>query len=119
VLNILIDGGGLPITTGVKGALKVALGYTMTAWEIVSIDGTSGSIVVELWSDSYANFPPTGPDVVGGTEKPTLSSATKAQDVSLNGGAGYPIPAGNWIMWNVASASTVKNVAVAITLTKT
>jgi len=103
----------------VKGALKIALGYTLTAWEIVSIDGTSGSIVVELWSDSYANFPPVPADVVGGTEKPTLSSAIKAQDLSLNGGAGYPIPAGNWIMWNVASASTVKIVTVAVTLTKT
>lgn len=118
IVNIVIDGGGSAITTGIKGAIKLP-GCTLTAWEIVSVDGTSGSIVVELWSDSYANFPPTVADLVGSTEKPTLSSAIKAQDTSLNSGPGYALTDGNWLMWNVLSVTAVKLVSLALTVVRT
>lgn len=117
-MTIIIDGGGGTIGTGVKGAAKVPVNSTIDAWEIVSVDNTSGDIVVELWTDSYPNFPPNPADIIGATEKPTLTAQTKNQDITLNGGAGYPLSGGNWIMWNVASASAVKIVALALTLTR-
>lgn len=118
-ITIIIDGGGAVIGTGVKGAAKVPADSVIDGWELVSVDSTSGSIVVELWQDTYPNFPPTTADEIGASEKPTLASQTKNADSSLNGGAGYPIPAGNWIMWNVASAAAVKIVALALSLTRT
>ena len=78
-----------------------------------------GSIVVELWVDTYANWPPVAGDILGSAEKPTLSSQTKNQDTSLNGGAGYPIAGGAWLIWNVASASAVKIVTVLSTAART
>lgn len=118
-ISIIIDGGGAVIGTGIKGAAKVPADSRIDAWELVSVDNTSGSIVVELWQDTFPNFPPTSADMIGASEKPTLASQTKNSDASLNGGAGYAIPGGNWIMWNVASAAAVKIVALALSLTRT
>jgi hypothetical protein len=118
-VTIMIDGGGSPISPGVKGAAKVPVGSTLDAWEIVSVDNTTGDIIVELWQDTYPNFPPTSADIIGAEERPTLNAQTKNADTSLNGGVGYPITGGNWIMWNVLSASDVKIVALALTLTRT
>ena len=46
---------------------------------------TSGSIVIDVWKDTYANFPPTVADTITASAKPTLSSATKSDDTTLTG----------------------------------
>jgi hypothetical protein len=80
------------------------------------VSDVSGSIVVELWADTYANFPPTSGDELTSTEKPTLSAASKNQDTSLAGGAGWAIAAGEWLRFNVLSVATVKRVTVSLTV---
>lgn len=104
--GITIDGGGVAITTGVKGYLRIPVAMTITAWEIVS--DQSGSIVVDVWKDTYANYPPTVADTIFST-KPTLSSAQKNQNLAPTFvGAGATVAAGDYIAFNVESASTVQ-----------
>jgi hypothetical protein len=91
---------------------------TINSWEIVSVDNTSGSIVVDIWRDVYTNAPPLVGDVIMVGETPTLSSAVKATDVSLNGGAGYGLAAETWLSWSVASVTSLKVVAVALMLSR-
>lgn len=112
ILPIVIDGGGSAITTGVKVDLPVPYAGTVTGWDIYS--DVSGSIVVDLWQDTYANFPPTVADTITGANKPTLSSATKNTASSLS----WSLTQGSVIRVNVDSVATVTRVMIALRVTK-
>ena len=79
----------------------------------------TGSIVVDIWKDTYANYPPTVADtiVLTGT-KPTLSTAVKYQDLNLTSW-NVTVTAGDTIRYNVDSATTVTRVLVGFKATKT
>lgn len=80
-VSIIIDNRGSAIGTGVKGNIRVPYNCTVTGWTLTA--DQTGSIVIGVWRDSYANYPPVVGDSIAGTEKPTLSSASKNQDLSL------------------------------------
>ena len=111
VINFVIDGGGSAITTGLKGFIEISFHMTIEGWTVVA--DVSGSIVVDVWKDTYANFPPTVADTIAGTEKPTLASAQKNQDLTLTTWA-TAVTAGDIIGFNVDSITTVTRVTVAI-----
>lgn len=115
--SFTIDGGGSAITTGVKGFVRVPYNCTVTGWDIVA--DQSGSIVIDVWYDTYANFPPTVLDSIAGSEKPTLSSAQKNQDTSLSTWTTVNLTAGSYLGFNVDSISTCTRVTVSLTVTKT
>lgn len=113
--GLTIDGGGSAITTGTKGYITIPYNGTITGWDIFA--DTTGSIVVDVWKDTYANFPPTVADSIAGTEKPTLSSAIKNQDTNLTSWT-TSVSAGDIIAFNVDSAATVTRVNLIIYITK-
>jgi hypothetical protein len=113
--GITIDGGGSAITTGVKGYVTVPYNGTITGWDIFA--DVTGSIVIDVWKDTYANFPPLVADTIAGTEKPTLSSAIKNQDTNLTSWT-TAVTAGDIIAFNVDSASTLTRVNLIIYVTK-
>lgn len=110
----VIDGGGSAITTGQKGYLEIPFACTITGWTILA--DQSGSIVVDVWKDTYANFPPTVADTIAGSEKPTLSSAQKNQDLTLTTWT-TAVSAGDVLAFNVDSAATVTRVLVSLRAT--
>lgn len=110
-----IDGGGSPITTGLKGFIPVVYGGTITGWKIYA--DVSGSIVVDVWKDTYANFPPVVGDSIAGSEKPTLSSAVKNEDTTLSSWT-PTVAAGDVLAFNVDSAATVTRVVIVLTITR-
>ena len=110
-IPLIIDGGGAAITTGQKGHLEIPFDCTITGWTILA--DQSGSIVVDIWKDSYANFPPTVADTIAGSEKPTLSTAQKNQDFSLTTWKTL-LSAGDVLAFNVDSATTVTRVLVSL-----
>ena len=110
-LNFIIDGGGLPITTGKKGVAVVDGNYTITGWTIIA--DQSGSIVVDVNRATYTNFPTTAS--IAGTELPTLSSAQKAEDLTLSSWT-TTISARDVLEFEVDSATTVTRVTVALRL---
>lgn len=81
-IQFVIDGGGSTITTGVKGDIQIPFDCVINGWDIYA--DQTGSIVVDVWKDTYANFPPTIADTIAGSEKPTISTAVKNQDLSLS-----------------------------------
>ena len=113
--GITIDGGGSAITTGVKGYVEIPYDGTITGWNLFA--DQTGSIVIDVWKDTYANFPPTVADTIAGSEKPTLSSVQKNQDLSLSTWT-TSVSAGDIIAFNVDSASTVTRVTLSINITK-
>lgn len=116
VWAVVIDGGGVAITTGVKLDLVIPYNCKVTRWDIYA--DQTGSIVVDIWSDSYANFPPTVADTITTAEKPTLDAAAKNQDTSLNTGAGWTLTQGNTLRFNVDSVATVQRVLMALWVTR-
>lgn len=112
----VIDGGGAAITTGVKGDLLIPFACTITAATLIA--DQTGSIVIDVWRDSYANFPPTVADTITASAKPTLSSAAKSQDTTLPGWS-TGITAGQLLRFNVDSVSTVTRVTLALSVTRT
>ena len=110
-INFIVDGGGSAITTGQKGHVVVDFACTVQAWTILA--DQSGSIVIDVWKDTYANFPPTVADTIAGSEKPTLAAAQKNQDTNLTTWT-TSIAAGDILAFNVDSATTVTRVTVAL-----
>src|SRR4029079_9338322 len=73
----------------------------------------SGSIVIDLWKETYANFPQTGADPRIASAKPTLSSAAKSEDSTLTGWT-TAFSAGDIIRVNVNSATTIQRVTLSL-----
>jgi hypothetical protein len=115
-LNFVIDGAGATITTGVKGFVEVPFNATIVAARLFA--DQSGSIVVDIWKDTYANYPPTDADSITASAVPTISSATKSEDTTLSGWT-TTVTAGNILGFNVDSATTVQRVTVSLTLRRT
>lgn len=114
-IEFIIDGGGSAITTGVKGDVEVPFACTIT--QATTLADQSGSIVIDIWKDVYANYPPTVADTITASAKPTLSSATNAQDSTLTGWT-RTIAAGDTLRFNVDSASTVTRVTLSLKITR-
>lgn len=115
-LNYVIDAGENVITTGVKGFIEWPFNATVGGWTILA--DTTGSIVVDVWKDSYGNFAPTIADSISGSEKPTLASAQKNQDLSLTSFV-TTVAAGDIWAFNVESVTDVKKVTIAFRFNKT
>lgn len=109
----IISGGGSAITTGSKGFIAVDYAATITA--VTLLADQSGSIVVDIQSGTYSAFPTNSS--ICGAAKPTLSAAQKSQDTTLTGWT-TSITAGNILEFIVDSASTVTQVTVVLTVTR-
>lgn len=77
-----------------------------------------GSIVVDLWKDVYANYPPTNADSICAAAKPTLASTQKAQDSTLTGWT-TALARGDILKVHIDSASTVKACTLTLRIIKT
>jgi hypothetical protein len=114
-IGITIDGGGSAITTGIKGYIYVPHACTITA--VTMLADVSGSAVVDIWKDSYANFPPLVADTITASAKPTITTATKSQDTTLTGWT-TSVSAGDILAFNVDSASTITRLHLVLTTTR-
>jgi hypothetical protein len=106
-IGVTIDGGGAVITTGSKGYRSVDFACTVVGWTIIG--DLSGSIVIDVKRCTYAGFPTT--TSIAGSEKPTLSSQQKNQNMFLTTWLS-PISAGDILEYNVDSAATVTRVVL-------
>lgn len=105
------------ITSGEQQKIaRAAFGMTIVGWTMEA--DASGSIVVDIWKDTYANAPATVADSITGSAKPTLSGSQKNTSTTLTGWT-TTINEGDSIIFNVDSASTVKQVSLVIYGTRT
>jgi len=115
-LTFIIDGGGSAITTGEKGHLEIPFACTIT--RVTMLADQSGSIVVDIWKDTYANFQPTSADSITASAPPTISSAQKSQDSTLTGWT-KSISSGDILAFNVDSCATIQRVTISLLVEKT
>lgn len=115
-IPFFIDGGGSAITTGIKGWVQVDFDCTIN--QVTLLADQTGSIVVDIWKDTYANYPPTDADSITASAVPTISSGTKSQDATLTGWT-TSISAGDVFYFNVDSAATIEKCLVSLKVTRT
>lgn len=115
-ITFIIDGVGATIATGIKGDLEIPFACTITRATLLA--DQTGSIVVDIWKDTYANYPPTVLDTITASAKPTISSGVKSQDSTLTGWT-TSIVAGDTLRFNVDSVTTVQRVTLSLKVTRT
>ncbi len=107
---------GAAVTTGIKAYLSVPVDGTIT--KVRLFGGVSGSVVIDIFNDIFANFPPTVADTITASAKPTLSSAQSYEDTTLTGWT-TSVSAGDVLAFNVDSASLFGFISIELEITAT
>ena len=116
-IGLMIDGGGSAITTGAKGSLELPWNCTINSVRLFADQTTSGEMVIDIWRDTYANYPPSGEDSICASAKPTISNSNKSQDTTLTGWT-TSLYKGNILRFNVDSVATITRVSINLGVTK-
>jgi hypothetical protein len=111
-VEFIIDGGGSPITTGVKGFLKIPWAANIVFWTVIA--DQSGSIAVDILRANAA-VPVTS--IVGGGTKPNLTAA-QIFGAAPAGWTSTSLAPNDWIGFQVTSAATVTRVTVDLSLVR-
>lgn len=85
------------------------------SWTLLA--NASGSAVVDVWKDTYANYPPTDADSITDVTPPTISSATKATSDDMTGWDGG-ISIGDTLRANVDSNSGITRLSLILRVTR-
>lgn len=109
-------GGGVNVvfyapTNGNQVDIEVPYDLTLTSAAMLA--DASGDAVVDLWVDTYANYPPTNADSITGGNEPTISSGTKDVDASLSGWT-VDLDGGDVMRLNVDSVSGITRLTVSL-----
>lgn len=114
-INAILNGGGSAIPVSSQGDIVIPFAGTITG--VTLLADVSGSIVIDIWKDTYANYPPTIADTITASALPTISSAIKSQDTTLTGWT-TSVTAGDVIRFNVNSCSTITRCNIILSITR-
>ncbi len=114
-IGIIVDGGGSAITTGVKAYLRVPFDCSIVGAYLMA--DQTGSAVVDIWVDAFANFPPTDADSITASAQPTISSGVSDSDETLTGWT-VALSEGDVIGFNIDSASTIERLTIDLRIRK-
>lgn len=121
-INYVIDGGTTAITTGIKGDLEVPFAGTVQAWTVLAYPtSATNALVIDVWKDTYANFPPTDADAMPGAgHEPTITTgAIKGQDTDASDWATVNIAAGDVLRFNVDSCTDITRATLSLKIKRT
>lgn len=114
-MEFVIGNGADVIATGMKGYLRLDFAGVIQA-NTVLLD-TTGSIVIDIFKCTYADFdPPTHPavgDKITASAPPTVTADKKSEDTTLAGWT-TAFSAGDIFGFNVNSASGARKATVAL-----
>ena len=109
----MIQGASGVIATGVSGDVRVDFPCTIVGWTLLA--DQTGSIQIDIWKDTYANYPPTVADTITAAAKPLISSGVKNSSTTLSGWT-TTIAAGDTLRFNVDSVTAINRVTLALHL---
>ena len=109
VAGVMFDGGGGTIAVGTEVELRVDQGFTITGWYMLA--DAVGSIKIDVWKDTFANYPPTNADTITGGNEPELSFERKGSDFTLTGW-NTTVVTGDILKFRVDSSSFVERVSL-------
>jgi hypothetical protein len=106
----IIGDGVAVITTGIKGGFECPITGHITAARVASLDATSGAIAIAVWIEPYAGGVPVDVDEVDIFA--IAASGTQSEETGLI----IDITAGDWITFNVDSVTSMKLIALSLTM---
>lgn len=115
-VQMVISAGAYPLDPGVKDHIPIP--FDCEIIEATLLADAAGSCVVDLWSDTYGNHPPTDADSITGGSPLTLSSQNKTTNTTLTGWDTV-LTAGDVLTVNVDSISGIALLTVALRLLRT
>lgn len=115
-INFIIDGAGTTIATGFKGHVQVP--FDCEIMSVTLLADRTGSITVDIWKDTYANFPPTDVDSITASAVPTITTSDKSTDSVLSGWT-KTITSGDILAFNVDSVTDIRLLTVVLKLRMT
>lgn len=107
---VVLGSGESALTTGSSVVFRLKEAVTLTGIELSTLGGT-GSCVLDIWADTYANLNPTVADTITASAKPTISSAIKYQDNTLTGWT-KTFAAGTYFLVKIDSVSTFTQITL-------
>lgn len=114
-ITYVIDGGGALISTGIQGYLEIPFKCSITS--VYLLADTTGSVVVDIWKDTYANYPPTVADSITAAAKPTISASNKSVNSTLTGWT-TTINAGDVLAFNVDSVTSITRLTITLNVNR-
>lgn len=115
-VNFVIDGAGTTIATGFKGFVQIPFDCQIMEWTLLA--DRTGSVVIDIWKDTYANFAPTVADTITAAAKPTITATNKATNSTLTGWT-TTITSGDVLAFNVDSVTDIRLLTVVLKLRMT
>ena len=82
-IQVILGNGIDIIAAGIFGDVQVPFAGTITG--VTLLADTATTAVIDIWKDTYANFPPTVADTITAAAIPTLTAANKSTDTTLTG----------------------------------
>lgn len=114
-ISYVIDGGGSVINTGVVGEIHVP--FKSEIIEVSLLTDITGSIQIDLWKDSFVNYPPTIVNTITASALPEIISGMTISNSALVGWTKI-INVGDVIIYNVNSVTSVKRCLVTLKVKK-
>lgn len=110
--------GSTALTSTVNNVmLRVPFAGTITKVTLLT-EGGPGNVIIDIWKDTYANFPPTVADTITASAKPTIAADVKYEDSTLTGWT-TAVAAGDVLVFHVDSVTTFHTVHVILEITPT
>ena len=101
--------GGEVLATGIMGDGYVPFACEVTGW--VMLGDQSGSAVVDIWREEYADYPADNSDSMTGSVQPTISGAVKGTGTTLTGWT-TSLAAGDCLRYNLDSVASLTRLTV-------
>ncbi len=115
-VQITVDGSGSQITPGIKGDQPISFNGSIVQSEVLA--DQVGSIVFDIWKNTFANFPPVIGNSIVAAAPPTLAAANKSLDTTL-AGWNKTINAGDILRFSVnAGVAAVTRAALSLKVIK-
>jgi hypothetical protein len=116
-IEAVIDNGGTPILAGAKIDLEIPFACTITSSKMFF--DTTSETKVDIWVDTYANFPPTIADTIIATDLFTTVGATATKFTATLDHWDTALVAGDIVRFNVESNTLATRILISLSITRT
>jgi hypothetical protein len=113
-----VGDGSTTVTTGEKVTARLTIPFscTLTGWTILADASTTTTI--DVWKDTYANYPATGADIITNGHSPATSAANKATQTNITNWSTTAVTAGDQMGFSVNANNNAHWVQLIITYTR-
>ncbi len=115
-LGFTKNASGNVLSTGIAAEIVIPFDCTLTGWTLMA--DQSGSIVIDVWKDVFANYPPDNSDSIAAGHEPTLSSADHGEDTDISDWSSVAVTAGDVIRFNIDSVTSITRITLLLHATR-